>query len=1065
MTRRIFTIACAIAGLLLASTTALAQNSTTGAIRGVVKDTATGQPMVAATVVVTSVSLQQPQTQITDSSGVYYLSNLPPGTYLVTVHYAGAQFSRKNVLVSIGKVAKVNLAINSEAAEGEVIEIEGTRPIIDQQSTKTGVTITRDYTENVPVGRTFGAVLGAAAGSQGDLYGVSFGGSTSNENTYIVEGLNTTDPGFGLLSTNLPNEFILETEVITGGYGAEYGRSTGGVINVVTKAGSNEFHGSVFGYFTPGALVAAEKEIPSAGTAIFRQDEVANVMDVGAELGGPVIKDKVWFHVGFNPSFGTTNVNRSIRTQVDEDNDGIADVDDNGFAILEEIDGADSEVRKDFQQKYYFTTKLTGAVDPNNQGSLSVLGSQRTREAILSTTGARSAGRVDLDERIVDVAGKWTSKFNNNNSQVDVVVGIHTDVVDQTPGLERGGDSQVRYETSRSLMDFARFENNAVPTACNDSAVDDPYPMITNCPVPLYRTGGVGFLEDEDASRIVGNASFTQRVNAGGHHEIKFGAEIEEQKYKSSRQYTGEGWFRQRSSTIWTHRTFQTVSSDGDIPCGPDLDGDMMPDALCATVDGDLTATTRTRNYGLYLRDSWSIRPNLTLNAGVRWEKQTLFASDEVQGEVSNVTGQPIPDVAFDLSNMIAPRVGVVYDWTEEGRSKVYGHWGRFYESIPMDINVRAYGGEIIAIDVYDPAACPLEDPVGNCDPDGLLSPLSFGDSDVLHDPGLKAQYLDEYILGVEYEVIEDFKVGVAYIHRGLGRVIEDVSTDGAHTYVVSNPGEVHQDAIDDLRAEADAIRGADPGRADYLDFQADNLEGVGIFDAPHRKYDALQLTADKRFNKDLFVQASYTYSQLKGNFPGLFSPETGQLDPNLTSMFDLPELMANRYGPLAADRPHQVKVDGYYLRDMEGIGRFIFGLSARASSGIPHTPLAASFLYGREESYLLPRGSEDRSPFLTRFDVKVAYGRNMGNNRRLDVFVDFFNVLNQQTEVNSSDEYTLDEVNPIVGGDMNDLAHAKVLGGDGTSTAQLVTVEPNYGNVSSRQTPLSIRLGVRLTF
>ena len=100
-------------------------------------------------------------------------------------------------------------------------------------------------------------MLGAAAGSQDDLYGVSFGGSTSAENIYIIEGINTTDPAYGLQSTNLPNEFIQETELITGGYNAEYGRSTGGVVNVLTKSGGNEFHGTVFTYFTPGALEAA----------------------------------------------------------------------------------------------------------------------------------------------------------------------------------------------------------------------------------------------------------------------------------------------------------------------------------------------------------------------------------------------------------------------------------------------------------------------------------------------------------------------------------------------------------------------------------------------------------------------------------------------------------------------------------------------------------------------------------------------------------------------------------------------------------------------------------------
>ena len=168
-------------------------------------------------------------------------------------------------------------------------------------------------------------MLGAVAGTQGDLYGSSFDGSTSVENTYIVDGINTTDPAFGLLSTNLPNEFVQETEVISGGYNAEYGRSTGGIVNVITKSGSNEFHGSVFGYWTPGGLVATQKDIPSAASAIDRQDNLANAFDFGAEIGGPIVKDKLWFHAGINPSFNYNDVTRIVKTQVDENGDGVPD--------------------------------------------------------------------------------------------------------------------------------------------------------------------------------------------------------------------------------------------------------------------------------------------------------------------------------------------------------------------------------------------------------------------------------------------------------------------------------------------------------------------------------------------------------------------------------------------------------------------------------------------------------------------------------------------------------------------------------------------------------------------
>src|SRR5215470_6114529 len=254
-------------------------SATVGSLRGVLKDQSNGDAAVGATVVATSPALQGEQVVITDENGQYFITSLPPGLYTLTVYYNNNTFSRGNVLIQVGKEAVVNVTVDSAAAgpegkpKGEVIEISGSAPIIDQGSTKTGVTLGDDYTRNIPTGRTFGAVLGAVAGAQGDTYGISFAGATSAENTYIVEGINTTDTGFGGLSTNLPNEFISETEVITGGYNAEYGRATGGIVNVVTKQGGNTFHGSVFGYWKPGALVSQAKTIQREGGSIdFHQD-------------------------------------------------------------------------------------------------------------------------------------------------------------------------------------------------------------------------------------------------------------------------------------------------------------------------------------------------------------------------------------------------------------------------------------------------------------------------------------------------------------------------------------------------------------------------------------------------------------------------------------------------------------------------------------------------------------------------------------------------------------------------------------------------------------------------
>lgn len=1041
-------------GILMIASSVSAQTSTTGAVKGVITDQATGEPVAGATVVVTSPALQGSQAEITSADGSYFISNLPPGTYQLTVYYSDSETRRGNVLVQLGKVAAINQSIDTQAQKGEVIEIEGRVPVIDQGSTKTGRTITEDFTQNIPTGRTFGAVLGAAAGSQDDLYGVSFGGSTSAENIYIIEGINTTDPAYGLQSTNLPNEFIQETELITGGYNAEYGRSTGGVVNVLTKSGGNEFHGTVFSYFTPGALEAAEELTPRAGSAIEGNRELSYDLALGAELGGPIVKDKLWFHVGISPSFRQFDTHRIVSSLVDADNDGDPDTDpDTGFTVFNEVGRT---TYSNGTRTTFFTAKVSGAVSPEHQGSVSFFGNPTVGERYLSVTGSESANRIKEETGAWDMSGKWTSKFNNNKTQVDAVVGWHRNLDRDYPAVDGGDNAGFTVSLTRPLTAYMQYEQQAaggIPDECLDGSPSDQYANLVNCPVTGYRTGGLGFRELETTDRLSAMISATQRVNLAGQHILKAGFDAEHQTYDKLTAYTGGERYQLANlgSNFWVlDRRYSfidpsnpVVAEHGGVADMCSLDGGATY-FDCVYWPNGQPATTNTRNFGAYLQDSWQVLPNLTVNAGVRWEQQSLLAAQEVAGTLSPVTNEPFAETAITISDMVAPRLGVIYDPTQEGRSKVYTHWGRFYESIPMDINARAFGGDVTNRNYVRESDCPAEltpENAAECGVDKAILRRYLGGGDTLVIPGLQGQFVDELVLGGEYEVLNDLKLGASYIHRNLGRAIEDLSTDGGNTYFIANPGVVDEDAV-----------AGDPNE--------DILLATADFDKPTRTYNALVVTAEKRFSREVMLIASYTLSRLQGNFPGLFSPETGQLDPNLTSMYDLPELMANRTGPLSADRTHLLKLDGFYQLNLAQIGYFVFGGSVRATSGIPHNFLGAHPIYGDEESYILPRGAGERSPLTTQFDVRVQYGRQLNKNMRLEAFLDVFNLFNQQAELDADDEYTGDPVNPIVGGSEEDLAHLKIVG-SGTAASQ----NPNFGNVSARQSPLSMRFGLRLTF
>jgi hypothetical protein len=1062
---------------------------TTGSLRGVVKDKASGEPSVGATVVATSPALQGEQVVIADETGAYYVTALPPGIYTLTVYYNDTTFSRNNVLVQVGKEAVVNIAVDTSAGKGETIAISGTAPIVDQGSTKIGATITSDYTNNVPTARTFGEVMSSAAGAQDDRYGVSFAGATSAENTYVVEGLNTTDTGFGTLSTNLPNEFIQETEVITGGYNAEFGRATGAIVNVVTKSGSNEFHGSVFGHLQPSALAMDAERIIRQGTAIDRVTNQNYRYDLGAELGGPIIKDKLWFHVGFTPTIIRQTTTRIVNRSVDKvDNttgmpvpggDGREDVDPNtGFTVRELVTSRD--IPQDMKT-YFFTAKLTGAISSNHQWQITGFGNPENDTSLIGTVRDPNTSTEKVDQGAYDISGKWTSKFNEGKTQFDAVVGFHNGYNNTTPLNAAADVPAVQYIYTRSLYDFRDLEGSGI-AGCQDNVPGDPYPKITNCPVLNYTDQGIGFLEKRTNNRTSAVLALTQRVKALGQHVFKVGIDTELSSYDSGRRYSG-GAFLTRDSNDETDplnpiagqfvlSQYLKYDTNGTVPCGRDTNGDGVGDAKCSVIPG-LNANTNDRSIAGYIQDQWQILPNLTVNAGVRWEQQTGYVAQFLQGSLSPDTGEKIPDVAYQLNNLIAPRIGFIFDPTQEGKSKLFGHWGRFYENIPMDMNVRSFGGETtrastLGVDQtgtadnscnFDHGAPNFVQSVLGCTA-GTTQSLGGGISYVA--PGMQGQYTQEVIFGGEYEIIPDLTVGANYVHRTLPVVIEDMSTNGGQSYFIGNPS-VNYDS-EAAKLDQQAMNTADPGLKALYQSRAQQLRAVKFYDPPTRNYDALQLTAKKRPTGNSLLQASYTYSRAKGNYPGLFSTETNQLDPNITSQYDLPDLMPNRYGPSGLDRPHNLKIDGFYQWDLKKAGVLITGVSFRAQSGVPSNTLAAHPVYGLDESYLLPRGELYRSPATTQFDTHISYGYQLARTTRLEGFIDIFNLFNEQQETQVDPRYTTQVSLPIVGGDASDLLHAKRTTG-GRQTSSVIVANKNYGNTSQRQAPFTGQLGFRLTF
>jgi Carboxypeptidase regulatory-like domain len=1060
------------AASLLLVVPALAQ--TTGSLSGQVVDANNNSPVADAVVIAQSPALQGEQTAVTDASGSFEITLLPAGTYSLVVQREGYQpFTQQGLSVRLDRTIRVRLSLTPEALQGQQVEIVAQRPVIAVNSTQTGGTVSKEQMSLVPYGRNsrgFEAVASSIPGVQNDLFGLQMNGAGSPESSYIVDGVMVNDPAYGTQATTLVQDFVQEVDVKTGGYQAEYGRSSGGVLNVVTKSGGNDFHGSVFANFSPWeASRNPVNPVGTAGLAITQQQSLRYNLDFGAELGGPILKDRLWFYAGFSPNYQSQNFDRIIRAQTDAGN-GTPVLDANGNPVLNDVAG------KTYTQtisSYQFTGKLTFLANENHSVALAVYGNPTT------STGANTNAGLAFLPNFVGNEGDYL--FNTSQGATDVSLRYSGKLFQKTMLVEAGatyhhqygsGNSpsmsfspigglsaaqvqdvpHITWQQTHNLLDPAfddgtrpDYQNPTTLTACAVRANGfDP------CPVDNYGTGGVGFVSNTSLDRYGATLKLTNFVpNLLGHHQFKYGADLAWDKYDISRFYTGGEFFDARSpagantavsgAPVSTYFGFRGYGhADPNRPGQPDF---LSAGPTIQLAGSTISTLTRNRSFAGFIQDTWNIADKgLVLDVGVRVEKQLMYP-DPSTPDPNSPTGF-VQGAGIDLTNW-APRLGIIYDFTGRGLSKVYASYGRFYEYVPLDMADRALSAETEVtystnpgncVNSHDPRTCAI---IAGGQGGGRTYTFTGGSAGTAVDPNLQGQYSDQYQGGVQYQAYRDITVGVDYIHNQLGRVIEDMSTDDGNTYFLSNPGE--------------------PGK---LGYQGTTGSGVTIVEpTPRRVYDGLTLSMKKEFSENYFLSASYTYSQLRGNYPGLFRPENGQLDPNVTSEYDLLSLLPNRDGPLPGDVPNAFKIDAGYLYEVNSRMTIQLGGDVRANEGTPLNYLGAHPLYGPSEAFVLPRGSAGRLPWNYEIDLRTAFGYRISKDYTALLSVDIFNLTNAQAPLQVDQNYTFDSVSPIVGGSARDLPYLK-----NTSGAP-VSVNPGFLQPTQYQAPLSARVGAKLSF
>jgi hypothetical protein len=386
------------------------------------------------------------------------------------------------------------------------------------------------------------------------------------------------------------------------------------------------------------------------------------------------------------------------------------------------------------------------------------------------------------------------------------------------------------------------------------------------------------------------------------------------------------------------------------------------------------------------------------------------------------------------------------------GRMKVFANFARYYEQVPLNLLDRAFPGER-RYEAYrqdgagacDPtnidtaegqASCVRDETVVATSPNTALNPsfrYSGGKADKEPvDPSIQPQSSDEFLFGAEYEILANIRLGANYTHRYMNSVIEDMSRDDGNTYFLGNPG---------------------------AGFAKE-------FPKPERNYDAVTVFLNRTFSDGWLAQASYTWSRLEGNYPGLFRPENAQLDPNILSDFDLVSLLKNRSGLLPFDRTHAIKVFGAKEFNFSNDLSASLGLSYRGNSGVPISYLGAHPAYGLGEAFILTRGTAGCTPWINNIDFNIGVNYRVSKTNVVSLSLDVFNIFNFQEYTAVDQNYTNVAVLPIEGGKVEgELTPDKVFRSNGKTKLTDADLNRNFKNPTQYQAPRQVRIGLKYTF
>ena len=946
------------------------------------------------------ITINNPETGFTrtvsaDADGNYRIPLLPVGSYTLRASKGGVAIGQPvAVRVSLGNATTVNL-VSRTAADGtttlETVEVIGTGVVsaVDVTSTESAMNITSEELDRLPVGRSATAVALLAPGvSKGDADsgglagGTSFGGSSVSENTVYINGLNVTDFYNRIGFSSVPYSFFEEFQVKTGGYSVEFGRTTGGVINAVTKSGTNEFHFGTEAIWEPNFLQAegTDRYLPNDDKLVSVSRDESDRRNLNVYASGPIIKDKLFFYALYElRDFDQTFTTDETETQIAESNAG----DD------------------------FWGAKVDWQI--NDSHSL---------EALVFS---------DQNETIRDVYAfdPITGKRGANNGTIFTLSGGTNWALTYTGYLTDALSMKVLYgETERERAEFS-----ANDVGCNRFTGN---PLTSSTSSPSYGCPAASAIRKGLDNREAFRTDFEWLL---GDHLVRFGLDREVNTSDFKRKFPGPGGLRYEVSRT----TPGTVLNGGIVPAGViakirtrrfEVDGTFetvnnayyLEDNWSVTPNFVLNAGIRVEGFDnkneagdSYIKVDNMLAPRL----GFSWD----------------FNGNQRSKIYGNLGRYFLPVANVINVLQGGGflDERVFYAFNGFENFVFNGVTYRRpiLGPQIGGVDVSQGNGN-VGDLRGEVDAD--IDPV-YQDELIL---GFQSMIDEKWSYGVRgiyrklNNAIDDMEISDSGFCRG------DVDKAGGDGYgdagsyvgfVMANPGKNATVYVDtNCDGTPDSFTTIDTSRAGWALYDDDGTYvGQRGWVKPKRTYKALEFVIDRAWDKQWAFNASYTLAYSEGNAEGPVNSDVkgGFSDAGRTENFDNPFVNLNSEGSLPNDRRHQFKFRGTYAFN----DAWSIGATLNTQSGQPISPYGVGNPFDDTQFFsrylcvqncdtgvpsddvftLSERGSGGRLPWTTDLGANLTYRRSIGP-ADLNVSFTVFNLLNLEHQ-NGIDEQFESEV------------------------------------------------------